>query len=163
MGSWVLLNYRLPREPSTPRITVWRKLKRLGVAQLSDGLVALPADARTREQLEWIADEVIEAGGQAGVWLATPSTAAQERELAAGLAAARGEEYTALAEAAQAAVGQSSAAAAATLKRLRTQWRAITRRDFFPPPQREQARIALQELADRVAAAEAEVNAEVTS
>src|SRR5215510_8772027 len=81
-GSWVMLCYRLPREPSTPRITVWRKLKRLGVAQLVDGLVALPADARTREQLEWIADEVIEAGGQASVWLARPASVAQEREVA---------------------------------------------------------------------------------
>ena len=43
---WVLLAYRIPREPSTPRITVWRKLKRLGVAQIVDGLVALPLDAR---------------------------------------------------------------------------------------------------------------------
>ena len=42
---WVLLCYRLPREPSTPRIAVWRKLKRLGVAQLGDGLVALPSTA----------------------------------------------------------------------------------------------------------------------
>ena len=48
-GQWVLLSYRLPREPSTPRITIWRKLKRLGVAQISDGLVALPADARAAE------------------------------------------------------------------------------------------------------------------
>ena len=45
MGTWVLLGYRLPREPSTPRITVWRKLKRLGVVQLSDGMVALPTHA----------------------------------------------------------------------------------------------------------------------
>lgn len=51
-GTWVLLCYRLPREPSTPRITVWRNLKRLGIAQLADGLVTLPADARTREQLD---------------------------------------------------------------------------------------------------------------
>ncbi|MFL6141175.1 MAG: hypothetical protein ACJ72N_04780 [Labedaea sp.] len=51
-GSWVLLSYRIPREPSTPRITIWRKLKRLGVAQISDGLIALPAGARTREHLE---------------------------------------------------------------------------------------------------------------
>jgi hypothetical protein len=29
-GRWVLLSYRLPREPSTPRIGVWRKLERLG-------------------------------------------------------------------------------------------------------------------------------------
>ena len=61
-----MLTYRLPREPSAPRLALWRKLKRLGVAQLADGLVALPADARTREQLEWAAEEVEEAGGTAG-------------------------------------------------------------------------------------------------
>ena len=80
--SWVLLSYRLPREPSTPRITLWRKLKRLGVVQLLDGLVALPADARTREQLEWLADEVVEAGGEASIWIGELGSAAQERELA---------------------------------------------------------------------------------
>ena len=39
---WVLRAYRLPREPSAPRLAVWGKLKRLGVAQLLDGLVGLP-------------------------------------------------------------------------------------------------------------------------
>ena len=33
---WVLLFYRLPRVPSTPRSAVWRKLKRLGAAQQGD-------------------------------------------------------------------------------------------------------------------------------
>ena len=79
-GPWVLLSYRMPREPSTPRIGIWRKLKRLGVAQLSDGLVALPADARTREHLEWIADEVIEAGGAATIWLAPPPAPPSDEE-----------------------------------------------------------------------------------
>jgi hypothetical protein len=45
-------------EPSTPRIAVWRRLRRLGVVQVGDGLVALPADARTREQLKWVAEDV---------------------------------------------------------------------------------------------------------
>lgn len=49
---WVFFLYRLPRNPSTPRITLWRSLRRLGVVQLADGLVALPLDARTKEQLE---------------------------------------------------------------------------------------------------------------
>jgi len=40
---WVLLVYRLPRVPSTPRSAVWRKLKRLGVGWLGGGLVALPS------------------------------------------------------------------------------------------------------------------------
>src|ERR1700675_4949885 len=48
-GEWVLLSYRIPRKLGTPRVTIWRKMKRLGVAQLGDGLVALPATAHTRE------------------------------------------------------------------------------------------------------------------
>ena len=68
----MLLAYRLPRVPSTPRSAVWRKLKRLGVAWLGDGLMALPADPRTREQLEWIAEDVTDHGGEAILWLGRP-------------------------------------------------------------------------------------------
>src|SRR5436190_5135847 len=93
MGEWVLLSYRIPREPSTPRIAVWRALKRLGVAQLGDGLIALPADARTREHLEWVAEQITDAGGTSGVWLARPASQRQERELAAAMAGARAAEY----------------------------------------------------------------------
>ena len=81
----MLLSYRLPREPSGPRIAVWRKLERLGVARLGDGLVALPADARTREQFDWLAEEIGEAGGSAALWLAEPGTAAQEQQIAADM------------------------------------------------------------------------------
>ena len=76
---WVFLAYRVPREPSTPRISVWRKLRALGVAQLLDGLAALPLSSRNREQLEWLAEEVTEAGGEASIWIAQAATAAQER------------------------------------------------------------------------------------
>src|SRR5437867_1722877 len=82
-SGWVLLAFRLPREPSTPRIAVWRKLKRLGAAQLVDGLVALPLDSRNREQLEWVADDVAEAGGEATIWIGELASAEQERQLAA--------------------------------------------------------------------------------
>lgn len=144
-----MLSYRLPREPSGPRTTLWRRLRRLGVAQLADGLVALPADARTREQLEWLADDVLAAGGTSGVWLARPTSDAQERELAAVLTAARAAEYRDLAAACRSALAGDDAARA--LARLRSEWRAVTRRDFFPPPEREDAAAALRELAARVA------------
>src|SRR6266508_1837255 len=50
--SWVLLAYRLPRDPSTPRSALWRKLRRLGATQLLGGLTALTLDGRNREQQE---------------------------------------------------------------------------------------------------------------
>lgn len=145
-GQWVLLSYRMPREPSTRRIAVWRKLKRLGVGQLGDGVVALPADARTREQLEWIAEEIIEAAGSASVWIARPATLAAERELATSMAAARAAEYEALI--AEAAPGPARTADPQSLaRRLRAELRRITRRDYFPPPQRERAVAAIETLA----------------
>jgi len=98
VGNWVLLAYRLPREPSTPRIALWRALRRLGAAQLLDGLVALPADNRTREQLEWLAETVLEAGGEATVWVAKPGSAGQERAIAERMQADVDAEYRALIE-----------------------------------------------------------------
>jgi Protein ChrB, N-terminal len=150
-GEWVLLAYRLPREPSTPRIALWRRLKRLGAVQLLDGLVALPADAKTREQLEWAAEEVIEAGGDASIWTARPGTAGEERALATRMAEAVAADYRVLAEAAvAAAAGSDAVARRRTLRRLRRALHAIQARDYFPPPERERARQAVDALAGLV-------------
>jgi hypothetical protein len=146
-SQWVLLAYHLPREPSTPRIALWRKLRRLGVVQLQDGLVALPLDARTREQLEWLAEEVTEAGGQAAIWLAEPATTAQERALAQRMAAAVAVDYQAVTTAAEAARSLPPGPRRRTVGRLRRELRRIGLRDHFPPPERDQARAALAELA----------------
>src|SRR5262249_56699744 len=117
-----------------------------GAGEGAAGVAAKLAAARTRGQLEWLADEVIEAGGQAGVWLARPSTAHQERELAAQSAAARAIEYTELASAATSAIDLNASARTSALRRLRGQWRQIAHRDFFPPPERERAASALPAL-----------------
>jgi hypothetical protein len=146
-SQWVLLAYHLPREPSTPRIALWRKLRRLGAVQLQDGLVALPLDARTREQLEWLADEVTEAGGQATIWLAEAATAAQERALAQGMAVAVAADYRAVATEAEVVRSQPPGNRRRTMGRLRRELRRIGLRDHFPPPEREQARAAVAALA----------------
>jgi ChrB-like protein len=122
---WVLLAYRLPREPSAPRVTVWRKLRRLGVAQILDGLVALPADARTREHLEWIADEVLEAGGEASVWLGRLGSAAQDRELAERMAEAVAADYAAVVTDAATVEGETEVKRRRTVARLRREVQRI--------------------------------------
>src|SRR6266536_1790837 len=118
--AWVLLAYKLPRDPSTPRSALWRKLRRLGAAQVLDGLAALPLDARTREQFEWLAEEIAEAGGEATIWVG---------ELAAATRA------------------EVPGRRRRTLGRLRRELRRIRARDYFPPSEREQAQQAVAELA----------------
>jgi hypothetical protein len=147
-GQWVLLSYRIPREPSSPRIAVWRKLERLGVARIGDGLVALPADARTREQLDWIAQDVTDAGGTAAIWLASPGSAEHERELADAMRQARAAEYQAVLAAAARAAEEPAAEQARTARRLRDELRRIDRRDFYPPPDRDLAHTAVAALTD---------------
>jgi len=146
LAKWALLAYRLPREPSTPRIALWRQLRRLGVAQLSDGVVALPLDARTREQLEWVADQVTDAGGEASVWLASLASRSQERALARRMADAIGVEYRALIEEAAAADRGGGGPGPQAIRRLRRELRRIRARDYFPQPIAREAQLAVERL-----------------
>jgi len=146
--SWVLLTYQVPREPSTPRIAIWRWLRRLGVASLADGLVALPEDARTREQLEWVADRVEAAGGSATLWRAQTLSVADERSVAGRMAAARAQEYQRIIGAAQAALAGEISEQPRHLRRLRRELRQVRRRDFFAPKERQRAQAAVEALAD---------------
>jgi hypothetical protein len=125
---------------------VWRKLKRLGVAQLGDGLVALPADARTREQLEWVAEEVTDHGGEATLWLGRPLDTAAQSAVIARMTAAVAAEYDAITAEAAAARTAEPAARRRTIARLRRELHRIHGRDFFACPQREAAQRAVQAL-----------------
>jgi DNA-binding transcriptional regulator PaaX len=65
---WVLLVYKIPREPTSSRATIWRKLKRLGALLLHDAVWVLPATPWTREQFQWLAVEIGELEGEAYLW-----------------------------------------------------------------------------------------------
>lgn len=145
---WVLLAYRLPRVPSTPRSAIWRKLKRFGVLQLGDGVVALPDDPRTREQLEWVAEEVVDHHGQAQLWVGRPLGRVARDEVVAQLDEAVAAEYRAVIDEAAMVTNADDATRRRVLGRLRRELHRIEARDFFSPAGREQARQALDTLSD---------------
>lgn len=147
--TWVLLSYRIPREPSTPRIAVWRKLKDLGVAQLGDGLVALPLNDRTREQLDWVAAQILDADGTAIVWEATTARRKDGAAIGEQLKKGRTEEY----EAIVAEVAASASTDKRTIARWRREWRRIDRRDHLRSSGREAARLAIADAAIEAGAA----------
>jgi len=70
MTTWLLLHYKLPTKPSALRVYIWRKLKRLGAILLHDAVWVLPDQPRTAEQVQWLAAEIQEMGGEAYSWRA---------------------------------------------------------------------------------------------
>lgn len=145
----MILVYHLPREPSRHRVAVWRKLKTLGALYLQDGVAALPEDAVTREQLEWLQLRVREAGGKATLWEALPNTVAENRALVEAFRGAREEAYGKVIEAAnrirrKAELGGDGASLLEELARSEREFRAERRRDYFRSPLRTEAAEALR-------------------
>ncbi|HEJ9827539.1 TPA: chromate resistance protein ChrB domain-containing protein [Pseudomonas aeruginosa] len=65
--SWLALIVSLPSASATARMRIWRSVKALGCAALRDGAYLLPAQAEQAAQLQVLADEALQADGQA--WL----------------------------------------------------------------------------------------------
>jgi hypothetical protein len=145
-GGWVLLAYRIPREPSTPRIALWRKLRQLGAAQIVDGLVALPSEPRTREQFGWLAEQIHEAAGEASVWEASLPNRRDERALIAAMSAEVSAEYAAIAAQAGKSARASAPLRARALARLRRELHRIEARDYFAVSEKQAALAALEKL-----------------
>jgi hypothetical protein len=147
---WLILIYHLPREPSRHRVAVWRKLKTLGALYLQDGAAALPEDAVTREQLEWLQLRIKEAGGEATLWEAVPNTVSENRTLVEAFRADREEAYRELIAGAErlrrkAALGADGAPLLEELEKIEREFRAEHRRDYFRSPLRGIAETTLRE------------------
>ena len=160
---WVLLIYRLPREPSRHRVAVWRKLRDLGALYLQDGVAALPEDGVTREQLEWLQLRVREAGGEATLWEARPGTVAEEAELVGDFRASREEAYGAIIAGAERIRRKAQMGGGETLLeqlgKLEREFRAERRRDYFRSPLRLEAAGALKAAREAVREREAATRA----
>jgi hypothetical protein len=70
VSKWLLMTYKIQREPTAGRVYVWRKMKQLGAVAVQDAVWVLPATDRTQEQFQWLASEITELGGEATFWLA---------------------------------------------------------------------------------------------
>jgi hypothetical protein len=70
LGRWLLLHYKIPPEPSAPRVYIWRKLKKIGAILYQDAVWVLPNSPWTREQFQWLTVEIGDLKGEATFWSA---------------------------------------------------------------------------------------------
>ena len=81
MQSWLLLNYKLPSQPSALRVYVWRKLKRLGAILINDAVWVLPDTPRTAEHFQWLVTEIQEMKGDVNLWRSSVVLGLTDEEL----------------------------------------------------------------------------------
>lgn len=62
---WVVFSYSLPsKSNSSPRVALWRRLRRQGAISLTSGVYVLPARDECIEAFQWLAQEVQQANGE---------------------------------------------------------------------------------------------------
>jgi hypothetical protein len=61
---WLLLVYRVPTEPASRRVAIWRDLKRLGALYLQQCVCILPRLGPVQEELERISAKIPTLGGE---------------------------------------------------------------------------------------------------
>jgi hypothetical protein len=149
-AGWLVLAWRLPHGPSTPRVTVWRSLRRMGAVSLTPGAAILPFDEDLQEQLDWLAQEVEALGGDAWVLPVMELSEAEEARVRAQGQAERQVEYEALRADAQSFRLRMELAGASggyadrlriekELLALQRRFRKIRARDHFGGPGRRTA------------------------
>ncbi|WP_347404079.1 chromate resistance protein ChrB domain-containing protein [Mesorhizobium sp. WSM4976] len=155
---WLLLIHQLPSKPAYFRVKVWRRLQGIGAVAVKSTVYALPANAETQEDFEWLLKEIIEGGGEAMVCEARLIDGFSDDQARALFDTARDEDYREIIEDAK-ALSTRLEATAPTEDRteLRTQAARLRKRladvatiDFFGATGRLSAESLLAELEKRL-------------
>lgn len=94
---WVVFSYSLPSKPqSSLRVTLWRRLRRLGAVAPKSGIYVLPARDECIEAFQWLTQEVQQANGEALVMHVEQFEALTDSQLIELFREARREDYAEL-------------------------------------------------------------------
>jgi hypothetical protein len=136
---WIVFSYSLPSNSSTPRVALWRRLRRLGAVTPTGSAYVLPALDECVEAFQWLAQETQQAGGEVLVMRVTQFDGLPDARLVEQFNQARAEEYEALAgqiaTLAQSVAGNNEPDSwRDALAKLQRQQMEIARVDYFQSP-----------------------------
>jgi hypothetical protein len=90
---WLLLIYKVPAEPATKRVALWRRLKGMGAVYLQNGVCLLPRTDQHLRQLKMMENDVAEMAGEALILETAGLDAQQQNKAVARFRADRDEQY----------------------------------------------------------------------
>ncbi|MBZ7927381.1 chromate resistance protein (plasmid) [Ensifer adhaerens] len=151
---WLLLIHQLPSKPAYFRVKIWRRLQRVGAVAVKSTVYALPGNAETQEDFEWLLKEIVEGGGEAMLCEARLIDGLSDAQARAMFDVARDEAYEAVSSEARALAATLEAADKAADKaelrasvgRLRRRLADIVAIDFFGAAARVKAETAVADL-----------------
>ena len=137
--SWLVLTYSLPTQSrSSPRVAVWRRLRRLGAFTVAGGVQVLPDREECLEAFQWLAQEIRKAKGEAQVMRVERFEGLTDQQLADLFCAARTEDYREIGSQAaklevilKKAKSKDMSQVRNELAKLRRQYAEVVRVDYF--------------------------------
>lgn len=156
MTRWLILFHRIPPRPLYFRAKMRNRLSAAGALALKNSVYLLPDKSDAREDLEWIAQEIITGGGDAylvaGEFVDSAVTATAISQFRQSTTAAYVELTADTRKAVKSSRGASGAAALSQAReRLSRRLEQIRRLDFFQANGRSDAERALGSLTSRLA------------
>jgi len=156
---WLLLIHQLPSKPAYFRVKIWRRLQGVGAVAVKSTVYALPANAETQEDFEWLLKEIVEGGGEAMVCEARLIDGLSDGQARALFDAARDEDYEAISKEARVLSARLTATATveeraevrSQINRLRKRLADIAAIDFFGATGRLSAESLLVEVEHELA------------
>jgi hypothetical protein len=162
---WVVVTFSFPGSAgSTPRVAVWRRLKRLGAVSPRHGLYVLPAREECLEAAQWLSQEVEQGGGDALVLRVEAFEGLSDDELVAQFDHAAAERYAAVQDrlseirarlgrvAEDPAQAVAFANVAGDLERAQAEFDDAARADYFGSSAGRETAAALEGLRTQLAA-----------
>lgn len=90
---WLVLVYRVPSEPASKRVTIWRDIKRIGALYLQQCVCILPQINTLAEEVERVRSKIVDAGGESLCIDVPALRPADETKIIGDFRALRNKEY----------------------------------------------------------------------
>ena len=90
---WLLLTYKVPAEPASKRVALWRRLKSMGAIYLQNGVCLLPKTDDHVRRLKMLENDIAEMGGEAVILAAAALDRLQESKVVARFNVDRDDAY----------------------------------------------------------------------